>query len=183
MPDSLSHLTLDVTAERYAIVMVAVIIAGITDALWLKISNWLTFPLLGSGLLFHVFVPAPMGIFFGLSGAILGFGLLVLFFIAGGMGAGDVKLLAGIGAWIGPHDVLVVFIVSGLLVGLASVILMVWDREQGPKVVSQSGSPLKSQPDSSPAFAEPSRRIRRVPMGTMMALALLLLMLQEAFRA
>jgi Flp pilus assembly protein protease CpaA len=183
MPDSLSHLTIDVTASRYAVVAVVVLIAGLTDALWLKISNWLTLPLLAGGLLFHAFAPSQMGILFGLFGALFGFGLLVLFFIAGGMGAGDVKLLAGIGAWIGPHDVLVLFIVSAFLTGLASMALTAWHRNSNPVNAGRTNSPAENSLESLEGLDERARRARLLPMGTMMAVALLILMTQEAFRS
>jgi Flp pilus assembly protein protease CpaA len=182
MPDNLSHLAIDVTAGRYAAVVVFVLIAGLTDALWLRISNWLTLPLLVGGLLFHAFAPMQMGFLLSLFGAILGFVLVAPFFAAGGMGAGDVKLLAGIGAWIGPHDVLVLFIVSAFLVGLTSIALTAWNRKSNPVNAGQTNSTAENSLESLDRLDERGRRARMVPMGTMIALALLMLMTQDAFR-
>lgn len=39
----------------------------------------------------------------GLEGAALAFGLSLVFFLMGGMGGGDVKWLAAVGAFLGPH--------------------------------------------------------------------------------
>ncbi len=181
MPDSLNHLTIDVTAGQYAVVAVVTMIAGVTDALWLKISNWLTLPLLAGGLLFHAFAPSQMGVLFALLGAGLGFGLLVVFFIAGGLGAGDVKLLSAIGAWIGPHDVLVLYIVSAFLVGLGSLILWTWNRKHLPENSLESDSHARKTLDSLTDLDDRARRARLVPMGTMIAVALGILMMQDAF--
>lgn len=183
MPDSLSHLTIDVTAGRYAAVAVVVLIAGFTDALWLRISNWLTLPLLAGGLLFHAFAPSQMGLLFAFFGAFLGFGLLVLFFIAGGMGAGDVKLLAGIGAWIGPHDVLVLFIVSAFLTGLASFGLTAWNKNSNTVNAGRTDSPAENSLESLTDLDERARRVRLLPMGTMIAVSQFLLMTEDAIRS
>lgn len=68
----------------------------------------LTLPLLGAGLLLHVLgvLPGGRAAFFG---ALLGGGLLfaVRLLSRGGLGGGDVKLAAAIGAWTGAPEVLV----------------------------------------------------------------------------
>ena len=52
-----------------------------------------------------------------LSGLGLGIGLLLLPYLMGGMGAGDVKALGALGALIGPGPLLHVFVYMGLLGG------------------------------------------------------------------
>jgi prepilin peptidase CpaA len=170
----LSHFTLDISAGRYAIATVAALIAGVTDALWLKISNWLTFPLLASGLLFHAILSSETGVLFALMGAFIGFCPLVILFISGGVGAGDLKLLAGIGAWIGPHDVLVLFIVSSFLVGFYSLIL----RACTTNLPTHSTS--RETVESLALSDQRTRRTRLVPMGTMIAVALLILVARDS---
>src|SRR5439155_22903660 len=67
-------------------------------------------------------------IFVGLSslaGAALGFGIFIVLYIAGGMGAGDVKLFSAVGALVGPQQVIMVFIFTGLIGGIAALALAV----------------------------------------------------------
>jgi prepilin peptidase CpaA len=80
-----------------------------------RIPNLLTF---GAAAVAIVFAAATAGLS-GLGMALAGWGVgCVIFapwFVLGGMGAGDVKLLAALGAWLGPHETLW----AGLYAGLA----------------------------------------------------------------
>jgi prepilin peptidase CpaA len=91
------------------IVCAAMIGAAVIDGWKLKVPNWLTFPLILSGWLlgllnnFELLEPGGFqgGIGAAIAGAFLGFGLLFPVYAIGGMGAGDVKMQMGFGAWIG----------------------------------------------------------------------------------
>lgn len=103
--------------------MVALLcIAAWTDIRSRRIRNWTSFPLILAGLLLS-FTPmhhiSPVASF---SGLIVGFLLTFFMFAIGALGAGDVKLMAGVGAWVGPGPIFLIFIVNaviGLLVVLA----------------------------------------------------------------
>lgn len=60
-----------------------------------------------------------------IKGLILGMGLLFIPFMMGGIGAGDVKLLGVIGIFKGPDFVWTVFLMTALVGGLISIIVMV----------------------------------------------------------
>src|SRR5438552_8066492 len=86
----------------------AMIVAAVIDGWKLKVPNWLTFPLVLSGWglgLLHNFgvleATGVGGIGASLAGTALGFVLLFPVYAIGGMGAGDVKMQMGFGAWIG----------------------------------------------------------------------------------
>jgi prepilin peptidase CpaA len=90
------------------LVCVAMIVAAVIDGWKFKVPNWLTFPLVLSGWLLglvHTFglseATGSGGIGASLAGTALGFGLLFPVYAIGGMGAGDVKMQMGFGAWIG----------------------------------------------------------------------------------
>lgn len=89
-----------------------------TDIRFSRIPNWLTFPSMGVALAMHTWLNGIHGALFSLAGLGAGFGILLLFYIAGGIGAGDVKLMAAIGAMVGPHGVLSVALLSALAGGL-----------------------------------------------------------------
>ena len=88
------------------LVTVVLIVAAVIDGIQLKVPNWLTFPFILSGWAFsiaHYIVigePWYAGLGYSLLGTAIGLGLLLPAYAIGGMGAGDVKLLAGVGAWV-----------------------------------------------------------------------------------
>src|SRR5260370_26634337 len=86
----------------------AMIVAAVIDAWKFKVPNWLTFPLVLSGWGFGLIHNLGLltgtgvgGIGASLAGTALGFALLFPVYAIGGMGAGDVKMQMGFGAWIG----------------------------------------------------------------------------------
>jgi prepilin peptidase CpaA len=102
--------------------MEIVLIAMVTAAAWTdlrtrRIPNWI--PVSG----------AMIGVIFGglssLAGLVVGFGIFFMLYIAGGMGAGDVKLFGAVGALVGPQQIIVVFIITGLIGGIAALAMSV----------------------------------------------------------
>lgn len=95
----------------------------------MKIPNKLTIPTMLSGLLLHGFSDGWTGILFAAAGLGTGFGLLFILYWVGAVGAGDVKLFGGIGAWTGAAFVLHAAFYSILYAGLVGVIVLLWRRE------------------------------------------------------
>ena len=125
---------MQVTLFCVVVVLIATAMAAITDLWKFKVYNALTLPLLLSGLVYQTWlgyqdpnVGALHGFINSLSGAAFGFSTLIIFYVMGGVGAGDVKLLAGIGAWLAMPLTLHVFLASGLATGLYAVALMLWN--------------------------------------------------------
>jgi len=89
--------------------------AAVQDVRTRRIRNWLTFSLLLAGVA-QSFLPgrtvSPGQSALGLA---VGFALPLLLFVIGALGAGDVKLLTAVGAWIGAASMLRVFAVEGIL--------------------------------------------------------------------
>ena len=83
----------------------AVVVAAITDCWRGKIYNWLTLPLLALAPAWHFYLRGGDGLLFSLQGfGVMVLGLTVLRLLAGpGLGGGDLKLLAGVGALVGPQ--------------------------------------------------------------------------------
>jgi prepilin peptidase CpaA len=108
----------------------APMLAGLAIALWTdcrarRLPNWLTLAMAVTGLLHAAVWAQPIDIGWAALGLIVGFGLMFVKFALGAAGGGDVKLMAAIGAWIGPMPVFQVFIlyqVIGLFVVLAQAI-------------------------------------------------------------
>jgi prepilin peptidase CpaA len=94
------------------------VVAVVVDLRSSRIPNWLTFPAMGFALAAHTWLNGVQGTLFSLAGLGAGLGLLLLVYLAGGIGAGDVKLMAAVGAMVGPYGVLSVALLSALAGGL-----------------------------------------------------------------
>jgi prepilin peptidase CpaA len=110
------------------VVMMATFIAAFTDIRSFKVYNILTMPLLLTGLIFHAATEGLAGVSGSLLGALFGFAALVVVYVMGGMGAGDVKLMAGVGAWLGLPLTFYVLIASSLAAGVFAVFLLLLSR-------------------------------------------------------
>jgi prepilin peptidase CpaA len=109
---------------KSAVLAVILVIAVAGDLRARRIPNVLTFPGLALGLLFGLVEAGWSGLWTSLLGAGAGLGLLFLPFSLGGIGAGDVKLLAVVGAFGGPAFVLRAFLAGALAGGAASAFVL-----------------------------------------------------------
>jgi prepilin peptidase CpaA len=108
-----------------ATALVGALIAAVTDVTRFKVHNLLTLPLFVTGLIYHGLTGGAHGLAGSMLSAALGFAFLVTFYAMGGVGAGDVKLLAAIGAWLGMPFTFYVFLASALAAGVYAVVLIV----------------------------------------------------------
>lgn len=99
-------------------------LAVIYDVHSRRIPNWIVFSGMVIALLYHLYLGGCSGFFFSLKGLLFGIGLLVLPFVLGGMGAGDVKLLGMVGAWKGSVFVFYSFLAMALWGGIIAVIIL-----------------------------------------------------------
>lgn len=100
-----------------------------TDLRFMKIPNKLTFPAMAAGLLLNTIYSGWGGLWFAVAGLGTGFGLMLLLYWMGAVGAGDVKLFSGIGAWTGAAFVLQSAIYSIMFAGLIGIGILLWRRE------------------------------------------------------
>ena len=107
------------------LVSAILILAAWIDGKELKVPNWITFPMVLSGLVYSATIGD--GISAGLLGMCCGLLCLLPLYSVGGMGAGDVKLMAGIGAWVGWEITFYSFCVS-VIVGAVMAVIMVASR-------------------------------------------------------
>jgi prepilin peptidase CpaA len=90
-----------------------------------RIPNWLTLGMIVAGLAQSLIFRGHLTIGQAWLGMLIGFALVFVPFAIGAMGGGDVKLMAGIGAWTGPIFVFQVFLaaaVVGLIIVLAQCV-------------------------------------------------------------
>ncbi len=92
--------------------------AAVIDGRQLRVPNWLTFHFALGGLVFAAWSGSREMLLWSLAGTGVGLISLLPLYAIGGMGAGDVKLMAGVGAWLGPWLTLWAFVSSALVGGL-----------------------------------------------------------------
>ena len=94
----------------FTIVALSVMLISVvwTDVKTHRISNAMVIMIVLLGLCFQLLANGVNAVVMqGLAGMAVGLGVFLPFYIAGGMGAGDVKLMAGIGTILGPFSTLI----------------------------------------------------------------------------
>jgi prepilin peptidase CpaA len=110
-------------------VSITLVVAAIVDGMKLKVPNWITYPMILSGWIYSTaFSPywGWEGLWYSLLGTVVGLALLMPAYAIGGMGAGDVKLLAGVGAWMWPSVTFYAFAISALVGGVIALGMIFW---------------------------------------------------------
>ena len=131
----------------YAVLVGFLAVAAYLDLGWLKIPKKVTLPMLGAGLVVSVVRGAWMGsvlsgsddqvvfafanspvlgaldrLLCSVAGFAVGFGVFSLLWILGKGGGGDVKLMAALGAWVGPKWMLYLIFGSMLVFVVLAVV-------------------------------------------------------------
>ncbi|MFV0444434.1 MAG: prepilin peptidase [Planctomycetaceae bacterium] len=112
-------------------VALVLIVAAWIDGKELRVPNWITFPMVLSGLIFCGVTGGWAGLQDGLLGMVVGLLTLLPLYAVGGMGAGDVKLMAGLGAWLGPIVAWNAFVVSVVVGAVMAVIMVLYRKSWG----------------------------------------------------
>ncbi len=114
------------------LVTITLIVAAVIDGLKLKVPNWITFPMIISGWIYSATLSPYAGwdgLMYSLVGTAVGLALLLPLYAIGGMGAGDVKLLAGVGAWVWGTTTMYAFAVSAIVGGVIAVLMVIYRRK------------------------------------------------------
>jgi len=97
-----------------------------------RISNWTWGVALASGLVLHISQAGWRGAVTAGAGTLVGFTVFLIFYLLKGMGAGDLKLMAGFGSLLGPSVILCaawIAAVVGALIGVGYAVgISVWRR-------------------------------------------------------
>jgi len=132
--------------------LIVLAVATFTDLRNRRIPNWLVLPFLVAGIAVSAYLHGWHGL--GQSFGGLGLGLLLYGFLfwMGGMGAGDVKLAAAIGAWIGPSQLFIALIVTAMAGG---IMVLGWALFGGflKDLFKGAGDHLKRKMPYAPAIA------------------------------
>ncbi len=107
-----------------SLLIVVLIITSATDLRSHRIPNWLTFSTMIFGLVYYSVTFGIEGFLHSIGGLFFGMALLIAFYLVGGMGAGDVKLLAAVGSLLGPEGVFAAFLGTALIGGIYALIIL-----------------------------------------------------------
>ena len=136
---------------------VVLVVAAVIDGWKLKVPNWITFPLVVSGWIYSTAYFGWEGLGWSLLGTVVGLALLLPAYAIGGMGAGDVKLLAGVGAWVWATTTLYAFCVSAVVGGVIAVaMVLLATRLASPHDTSSGRSSAKFWRSAIPTRSRPS---------------------------
>jgi prepilin peptidase CpaA len=172
----------------FIVTAVAGIIAATIDVRRFRIPNRLTLPLCLLGLIFHTALDGLAGLHYSFGGIMTGLLVLILFYVLGVMGAGDVKLLAACGAWIGAGYTFNVFFVAAVMSGIYSLVVVAWQGRlrnlpvflQVAMFETMTLGRYRAPGDAvSESVRQTDRRRRVLPFGLMIAAGLVMVGLYE----
>lgn len=141
-----------------------------------RIPNWLTYTGLVSALIFRSFLLGWAGMTSGFIGALAAGGVFYPFFLLGGMGGGDVKLVAAVGAWAGHPNILVILIAAAIAGGLIALGYMVLGKQVRRTLLNTAGVVryhFTSRLQPHPAVNIHEQTSIRVPFGVAIAIGTL----------
>jgi prepilin peptidase CpaA len=164
------------------VVFVAACVGAATDVWKFRVYNILTIPLILSGIAYHCVTNQWSGFANSLLGTAFGISVLLVPYILGLMGGGDVKLLAGLGAWLGLPLTAAVFVASALIAGgyaLALIVIRGKIRENWAMLklicyrLATLGVYLGKEDLVESMTMSPDRRLRVIPFGAMVPLGII----------
>ena len=108
-----------VTHWLIVVLLILLAVAAWIDLQRHRIPNIISLGGIVVGIVAHTLMEGYSGLLTGIGGAAVGMGVFLPFYLAGGMGAGDVKLMGTTGAFLGPKYAL---LAAGLCLGAGGVL-------------------------------------------------------------
>ncbi|MEO8026452.1 MAG: A24 family peptidase [Bryobacteraceae bacterium] len=118
--------------------------ASIQDLAVRRISNWIPLIAILGGLAIQTVQHGWRGAAGAVLGAITGFCIFLLLYVMGGMGGGDVKLMAGFGALLGVSRLLEAALWTAVCGGVLAVGVVVWVTVRN-RIRGEVGKPLTAE--------------------------------------
>lgn len=115
---------------RTGLLFALLVTAAVIDYRSYRIPNWLTFGGIAFALIYSLIVPfhREAGITWALWGLLVGFVVMLPLYALGVMGAGDVKLMAMVGAFLGLTDTVYALFFALIAGGVAALVVSLWRK-------------------------------------------------------
>ena len=148
----------------------------VTDLRSRKIPNELVLAILVTGWLFALLASqgALPALGMSIAGTAVGFGIWILFYVVGVIGAGDVKFFAAAGAWLGPGATWRAALVAAVAGGVLAIVMLLMEKRLGAVlrriVLATSSRTLIAVPAQTVIQADTHRHL---PYGVALAIGAL----------
>lgn len=159
----LGYLTYDLSTVFLLLVLMT---AALTDLRRNRIPNWLTYSALLIGLTLQSVFLGMDGLTTALAGAAVGLAIFLPFYLTGGMGAGDVKLMAAVGS-LTTVKIAALSAAFGLCLGGVYALMLITSRGEWTAFLQRYAVAIHSKHISSPNTD--SIAGRRFPFGVAIA--------------
>ena len=164
------------------VLLLVVVTAAITDLAIRKIPNKLLLAAACAVLGLHLIHPAPTSVLSALGGAAIGFALFLPMYAVRGMAAGDVKLMATVGLFLGPAQTLHACILTWCAGGVMALAIILFTRRWSAAYTNLRNLVLPlllGLGSPAPGTAPARESVGSMPYGLAIALSTLWLLAQR----
>ena len=181
----LTQPTLSIAAQ--ALLAALTLTAAVYDIRFRSIANWLVLGGIIAGFAWNLYSGGWSGLGHAAEGLGLGFALYFPLYLLKARGAGDVKLLAAVGAIVGPGNCFWVFLLTAILGGIiAMVLLMLRGRVRHTffnlSFIISDLTKLRAPHHSSEELDVTKSKGMRLPHGAMIAVGVAAFIVMAEFR-
>jgi prepilin peptidase CpaA len=103
-------------------------LASVEDLRSRTISNWLCLAGFTAGLIAHAVMDGWSGLFDSFLGSLIGFGVFLIFYLLGGMGGGDIKLMAAFGAILGKGRIVQAAVLTAIVGAVIALVFVAYRK-------------------------------------------------------
>jgi len=157
-----------VNAQVWIAILVG-LAAMIDDLARRQIANWIPLSALAAGFGWQIGKSGWPGVLTALAGTVVGFAVFLIFYLLGGMGGGDVKLMAGFGALLGAGRLLEAALWTAGVGGIMAVGVLGW-KALRRQIGKWTGRTLSGGVDSATLSLEEREREASIPYAPAIAL-------------
>jgi len=160
---------------------IVVVVAAMTDLAIRKIPNKLLLAAACAVLALHLTSPVSTGLPSALGGAAIGFALFLPLYVARGMAAGDVKMMATVGLFLGPSETIHACILTWCMGGVMALVIILYTRRWYAAYTNLRNRLLPLLLRLGPGTAPMQTSVGSMPYGLAIALTTLWLLAQRYF--
>jgi prepilin peptidase CpaA len=119
-------------------ILTLLVIAAVVDIRSRRIPNWLVLPFLAAGVIVNTASCGMRGLGRSMGGIALAAAVTAVLCWLRGMGMGDLKLCAAVGGWIGPAQLGIALVATGITGGVLALIWAACHRSLGASLEGAS---------------------------------------------